>query len=116
MSGKDVYTSCTNTAASINSILNSTTAVGKQLFANKEAGMNNNAALLDTLLQQAETAAQRQNKQSRLARQAISRQLERSDDETVARQLDAIYQFRASRLSASWRVAQQLTLSEKQSW
>ncbi len=78
--------------------------------------MSNTAALLDTLLQQAETAAQRQHQHSRLARQAISRQLERSDDEMVARQLDAIYQFRASRLSASWRVAQQLTLSKEQSW
>ncbi len=78
--------------------------------------MNNNAALLDTLLQQAETVVQQRNQPSRLARQAISRQLERSDDETVARQLDAIYQFRASRLPASWRVAQQLTLRKKQSW
>ncbi|VAW37745.1 hypothetical protein MNBD_CHLOROFLEXI01-3141 [hydrothermal vent metagenome] len=112
VSGKDVYTTCKNMVASINSILNSSTAV----YNNLEISMNNNATLLDTLLQQAETVAQQQSQQSRLARQAISRQLERSDDETVARQLDAIYQFRPSRLSASWRVAQQLTLSKKQSW
>ena len=78
--------------------------------------MTNNAALLDTLLQQAETAAQRQSQHSRLTRQAISRRLERSDDETVARQLDDIYQFRVSRLPAPWRVAQQRTLNKKFSW
>ena len=78
--------------------------------------MNNNAALLDTLLQQAETAAQRQSQQSRLTRQAISRQLARSDDETVAQQLDAVYQFRVSRLPTPWRVAQQRTLNPKFSW
>lgn len=78
--------------------------------------MNNNAALLDTLLQQAETAAQQQGKQSRLTRQAISRQFARSDDETVAQQLDAVYQFRVSRLPAQWRVAQQRTLNKKSSW
>lgn len=78
--------------------------------------MNNNAALLDTLLQQAELAAQRNGQQSRQTRQAISRQLARTDTETVARQLDEIYQFRASRLPAPWRVAQQLTLYNKESW
>ncbi|MCP4416996.1 MAG: hypothetical protein GY805_10260 [Chloroflexi bacterium] len=78
--------------------------------------MTNNTALLDTLLQQAETAVQRQNQQSRLTRQAISRRLERSDDETIARQLDDIYQYRVSRLPAPWRVAQHLTLNKKTLW
>jgi hypothetical protein len=78
--------------------------------------MTSNSALFNTLLQQAETVAQRQCQQSRLTRQAISRQLERSDDETVVRQLDDIYQFRVSRLPTPWRVAQQKTLSKKFSW
>jgi hypothetical protein len=78
--------------------------------------MENNAALLDTLLQQAETAAQRHGQQSRLTKQAISRKLERTNDETVARQLDEIYQYRVSRLPAAWRVAQQRTLYNKESW
>ena len=78
--------------------------------------MNNNAALLDTLLQQAETAAQRHSQHSRLTRQAISRKLERNDSETVARQLDAIYQYRVSRLPAPWRIAQQIAFNNKTSW
>ena len=78
--------------------------------------MDNNAALLDTLLQQAETAAQRNGQQSRQTKLAISRKLERTDSETIARQLDEIYQFRASRLAVAWRVAQQLTLYSKESW
>lgn len=79
--------------------------------------MNNNAALLDTLLQQAENAVQRnEQRPSRLTRQAISRKLERTDTENVARQLDEIYQYRVSRLPAAWRVAQQLTLYSKESW
>lgn len=78
--------------------------------------MDNNAALLDTLLQQAETAAQRHGQQSRLTKQAISRKLERTNDETVAQQLDKIYQYRVSRLPADWRVAQQRTLYSKESW
>ncbi|GJM42805.1 MAG: hypothetical protein DHS20C20_30870 [Ardenticatenaceae bacterium] len=78
--------------------------------------MDNNAALLNTLLQQAETAAQRHGQSSRQTKQAISRKLERFDSETVARQLDEIYQFRASRIAAAWRVAQQLTLYKKESW
>ena len=78
--------------------------------------MNNNAALLDTLLQQAESAARRHSQHSRLTRQAINRQLERTDSETVARQLDALYQYRASRLPAPWRVAQQLTMADNPSW
>ena len=78
--------------------------------------MNNSTALLDTLLQQAETAAQRHSQHSRLTKQHISRKLERTDSEAVARQLDAIYQYRSSRLSASWRAAQQLTLYSKETW
>ncbi|MFZ1401164.1 MAG: hypothetical protein WAS33_29940 [Candidatus Promineifilaceae bacterium] len=78
--------------------------------------MENDAALLDTLLQQAELAAQRNGQQSRLTTQAISRKLERTDSETVARQLDEIYQYRVSRLPAAWRVAQQSTLYSKESW
>lgn len=78
--------------------------------------MDNNAALLNTLLQQAETAAQRHEQHSRQTKQAISRKLERFDSETVARQLDEIYQFRASRIAAAWRVAQHLTLYNKESW
>lgn len=78
--------------------------------------MNNSTGLLDTLLQQAETAAQRHSQHSRLAKQAISRKLERTDDETVAQQLDAIYQYRVSRLPAAWRVAQQFTLFNKDPW
>lgn len=78
--------------------------------------MNNNATLLDTLLQQAETAAKRHSQHSRLTRQAVSRQMERTDSETVARELDAIYQSRSSRLPAPWRVAQQRTLNNKAVW
>ncbi|WP_420629783.1 hypothetical protein [Candidatus Leptofilum sp.] len=78
--------------------------------------MDNNAALLNTLLQQAETAAQKHGQQSRQTKQAISRKLERTDSETVARQLDEIYQYRVSRIAAAWRVAQQLTLYNKESW
>ena len=79
--------------------------------------MNNNSTLLDTLLQQAETAAQRHSQQSRLTKQAISRKLERTDSETVAHQLDAIYQHRPSRLPKPWRLAQQLAIfSEDKSW
>ena len=78
--------------------------------------MNNSAVLLDTLLQQAETAAQRHSQHSRLTKQAISRKLERTDDEAVAKQLDAIYQYRVSRLADPWRKAQQLTLYSKESW
>lgn len=78
--------------------------------------MENNAALLDTLLQQAELAAQRHGQQSRQTKRAISRKLERTDTETVARQLDEIYQYRASRLPVAWRVAQQCTLYSKESW
>lgn len=89
---------------------------GRPLNILAEVSMNNNAALLDTLLQQAETAARRHSQHSRLTRQAISRQLERTDSETVARQLDAIYQYRASRLPAPWRVAQQLTFANNPSW
>jgi len=72
--------------------------------------MDNSIALLDTLLQQAEMAAQRHSQHSRLTKQAISRKLERTDSDSVAQQLDAIYQYRDSRLPDSWRVAQQLTL------
>lgn len=79
--------------------------------------MNNSIALLDTLLQQAETAAQRHSQHSRLTKQHISRKLERTDDESVVQQLDAIYQYRVSRLPASWRIAQQRTLYKNQkSW
>lgn len=79
--------------------------------------MNNSAALLDTLLQQAETAAQRHSQHSRLTKQHISRKLEQADGDTVAQQLDAIYQHRSSRLPDPWRVAQQLTLYKNQkSW
>ena len=76
--------------------------------------MNNSTGLLDALLQQAETAAQRHGQHSRLTKQAISRKLERTDSEAVARQLDAIYQYRASRLHTCWRVAQQLTFYSKE--
>jgi hypothetical protein len=89
---------------------------GRQPNILAEVSMNNNAALLDTLLQQAESAARRHSQHSRLTRQAINRQLERTDSETVARQLDAIYQYRASRLPAPWRVAQQLTMADNPSW
>lgn len=79
--------------------------------------MNNSAALLDTLLQQAESAAQRHSQASRLTKQAISRKLERTDSDAVAQQLDAIYQHRTSCLPDPWRVAQQLTLYKNQkSW
>lgn len=78
--------------------------------------MNNNATLFDTLLHHAETAAQRRGQLSRQNKQAISRQLERTDDETVARQLDAIYQFRASRLPTAWRIVQLGTLHNKTKW
>lgn len=80
--------------------------------------MDNNAALLDTLLQLAESAAQRHGSQSRQTKQAISRKLLRTDHDTVARQLDDVYQYRASRLPACWRVGQHLTLySDKEtSW
>ena len=81
-----------------------------------EVTMNNNAALLDTLLQQAETAAQRHSHCSRLTKQAIRRKLERTDGETVAQQLDTIYHCRPSCLPASWRVAQQLTFADQQTW
>lgn len=78
--------------------------------------MDNNAALLDTLLQQAELSAQRHGQQSRQTKQAITRKLERTESETIARQLDEIYQYRASRLAAAWRVAQQRTLYSNESW
>jgi len=79
--------------------------------------MNNDSTLLNTLLQQAETAAQRHSQQSRLTKQAISRKLERTDSETVARELNAIYQNRTSRLAKPWRIAQQLAVySEDKSW
>lgn len=78
--------------------------------------MNNNAALLNTLLQQAESAAQRHNQHSRLTRQAINRKLERNDSESVARQLNAIYQNRVSRLPNPWRIAQQLSVDSETSW
>ncbi len=87
-----------------------------QLTILAEVPMNNNAALLDSLLQQAETAAQRHSQHSRLAKQAIRRKLERTDCETVAQQLDAIYQYRPSHLPTPWRVAQQLTFTDKQTW
>ena len=87
-------------------------------FANNlaEVSMNNNATLFDTLLHQAETAAQRRGQPSRLTKQAITRQLERTDDETVARQLDAIYQFRSSRLPTGWRIVQQQALHNLAKW
>ena len=78
--------------------------------------MNNNAALLDTLLQQAETAVQRHSQNSRLNRQAVHRRQERNDAESVARQLDEIYQYRASRLPDWWRIGQQFSLNNKTSW
>ena len=79
--------------------------------------MNNSFALLDSLLQQAETAAQRRSQHSRLTKQHISRKLERTDSDAVAQQLDAIYQQRASRLPDPWRVAQQQTLYKNpKSW
>ena len=79
--------------------------------------MNNDSSLLDTLLQQAETAAQRHSQQSRLTKQAISRKLERTDSETVARELDTIYQNRTSCLPKPWRLAQQLAVyNEDKSW
>lgn len=78
--------------------------------------MNNNAALLDTLILQAETAAQRYKQYSRLTRQAINRKLERTDSSTVARQLDAIYQHRASRLPDAWRKAQQASSKTQNPW
>jgi hypothetical protein len=81
----------------------------------KEA-MDTNAALLDTLLQQAESAAQRHGQRSRLTRQAITRKLERTDSDTVAGELDDIYKYRVSRLPAAWRLAQQRTLYSKNAW
>ena len=79
--------------------------------------MSNSISLLDTLLQQAETAAQRHSQHSRLTKQAISRKLERTDGDMVGQELDAIYQYRDSRLPDPWRVAQQLTLYKNQkSW
>ena len=90
---------------------------GRILKQYRQRSMENNAALLDTLLQQAESAAQRHGHQSRQTKQAITRKLLRTDSETVAQQLDAVYQYRPSRLPGHWRVVQQLTLySSKKSW
>ena len=76
--------------------------------------MNHNAALLDTLIEQAESAAQRNGQFSRQTRQAIHRRLARTDSETVVRQLDEIYQMRASRLPNAWRKAQLNALPQNQ--